>query len=117
MRPSQASEAISPMVPWPHMFRKPALLKKITPAVACGETGWQQRADQHVVAAWLKNDGFDASRRSRGRSGRGARHAAVPRSGKPSTTRRVGSPPVWESITLSSGRALSWISGKLTFCC
>ena len=39
-----ASEAISPMVPWPHIFRKPALLKKMTPAVAAAETGWHSSA-------------------------------------------------------------------------
>lgn len=44
IRPSQASEAISPIVPWPHIFRKPALLKKITPAVAAAETGLHSSA-------------------------------------------------------------------------
>ncbi len=49
---------ISPMVPWPHMFRKPTLLKKMTPALAGGVVRLaEQCADDGVIAARLVDDG------------------------------------------------------------
>jgi hypothetical protein len=76
------------------MFRKPALLKKITPAVACGETGLHSSAPTSTslprgsrITAWRQ--------RSKSRAKRSRRSAMLPfRVRKPSTIRRVGSPPV-----------------------
>src|SRR5215469_11996672 len=100
IRPRRASVTMRPMVPWPHILRKPTLLKKITPAWQVGSCGWQSSAPtmaslprgslttaERMWSKWLRK------RSSRSWIG------PLPRSGAPDIMTRVGSPPVWESTT------------------
>ena len=87
------------MVPWPHMPRYPVLLKKITPAVFAGSCGVQSRAP--TITSLPRGSSTVVARQVSCCCASRARRCAmlpVPRSGKPSTTSRVGSPPVWESM-------------------
>ena len=61
----------------------------------------QQRADQYVIAARFKNGRLTPMVEVAGEASRRSAMLPSPRSGKPSTIRRVGSPPVCESIALS----------------
>ncbi len=70
------ASATTPMRPWPHIPRAPALLKKTTPAAEPGSTGGVSSApDDRVVAARLADDGL-AQPVLRGRA-RNARRSAI----------------------------------------
>lgn len=75
----------------------------------------QQRADQHIVAARFENHRLTPAIEVTGETVAALRHAAAAEVGKPSTIRRVGSPPVCESMALSAigGVARSFCSPKV----
>src|SRR6267378_2183889 len=82
------------------MPRYPTLLKKMTPAAHVRSTGSHNRAP--TITSDPRGSFTTADRKlsywERKRSCRSAK-GPVPRSGPPLTTNRVGSPPVWESMT------------------
>ena len=88
----------TPMVPWPHMPRSPALLKKITPAAQAGSAGRTSSAPTSTslprgsLTTALRNQSWLAAR-----SAAMAATVAPASAGPPSTTTRVGSPSVWLS--------------------
>ena len=95
-----ASVATTPIVPCPHIPRYPTLLKKMTPAAQRGSDGSQSSAP--TITSEPRGSLTTAERkRSYSVRKRSRRSASVPspRSGPPSTTSRVGSPPVCESMT------------------
>src|SRR3990167_6736395 len=97
----------------------------MTPAALAGSCGAQSSAP--TTTSLPRGSSTVAARQASWRSASSARRSAmvpVPRSGKPSMTSRVGSPPVWESITWMRCMVLWWwwsralsVSGyRLVFC-
>src|SRR5215831_2413716 len=82
------------------MPRNPTLLKKITPAAQSGSEGSQSIAP--TTTSDPRGSFTTADRKKswslRNRSSR-SDNGPAPKSGPPLTTKRVGSPPVWESTT------------------
>ncbi len=98
----------TPIVPWPHMPRYPALSKNTTPASEPGSTGGVSSAP--TTAAWPRGSQTTARRSSSWRRRSSSRRSAMvapATSPQPSTTTRVGSPSVWESTTvMRSGKGM-----------
>ena len=88
------------MVPWPHMPSVPTLLKKIVDAAEPGRSGGSSSAPT-MVSEPRGSQATALRQRSctRANAARRSARLPVPRSGAPDTTTRVGSPPVWESMT------------------
>ena len=108
-------------MPWPHMPMHADVVEEDHAARTAGvDRRAQQRADDHVRAARLVDDrpAPRIVRPSRKRCAALAPCRRCPRSGPPLTTTRVGSPPVWESMTrvgTMAGRSRRKAAGEAGF--
>jgi len=95
------------MVPWPHIPRTPALLKKITPTTQSGSGEGTSIAP--TSTSWPRGSFTHAARNQSCRPPRSAAISATVRpasAGPPESTVRVGSPSVWLSTKVIASPAL-----------
>jgi hypothetical protein len=89
------------------------LLKKITPATQAGSDGGNKIAP--TMTSDPRGSLTTAERKVSYRSRNTARRSAIvptPSSGPPAVTTRVGSPPVWVSITEIRGFTFSFLRAR-----